>query len=167
VFRCAVHIFESFRIILSSTAAVVESGFEDAELGNRRAEVAAEGEQRFAEEGSVSPVSSTIIEIDSNSNIAMTSRSHSSAPTGNDKVSADSAHKGGKADSGSSTSKLFKLIIGAGGIYAAFLYYGTLQEDVFDYKAANGTAFKAAWFLQALGKNAIYFEVDMRLNYML
>lgn len=44
-----------------------------------------------------------------------------------------------------------KLIIGAGGIYAAFLYYGTLQEDVFHYVAADGTKFKAAWFLQAIG----------------
>jgi len=43
-----------------------------------------------------------------------------------------------------------KLIIGAGGIYGAFLYYGTLQEDVFHYKAADGTSFKAAWFLQAV-----------------
>ena len=45
-----------------------------------------------------------------------------------------------------------KLIIGAGGIYAAFLYYGTLQEDVFHYVASDGTKFKAAWFLQTLGK---------------
>jgi hypothetical protein len=45
-----------------------------------------------------------------------------------------------------------KLIIGAGGIYAAFLYYGTLQEDVFHYTAADGSKFKAAWFLQTLGK---------------
>jgi len=43
-----------------------------------------------------------------------------------------------------------KLIFGAGGIYAAFLYYGTLQEEVFHYKAADGTKFKAAWFLQTL-----------------
>ena len=35
-----------------------------------------------------------------------------------------------------------KLIFGAGGIYASFLYYGTLQEDVFHYKAADGTRFK-------------------------
>lgn len=46
-----------------------------------------------------------------------------------------------------------KLVIGAGGIYAAFLYYGTLQEDVFHYVAADGTKFKAAWFLQTLGKS--------------
>jgi hypothetical protein len=35
-----------------------------------------------------------------------------------------------------------KLLIGAGGIYAAFLYYGTLQEDVFHYTAQDGTKFK-------------------------
>jgi len=40
-----------------------------------------------------------------------------------------------------------KLIIGAGGIYGAFLYYGSLQEDVFRYKAEDGTSFKQAWFL--------------------
>lgn len=45
-----------------------------------------------------------------------------------------------------------KLVIGAGGIYAAFLYYGTLQEDVFHYVAADGSKFKAAWFLQTLGE---------------
>ena len=43
-----------------------------------------------------------------------------------------------------------KLLIGAGGIYAAFLYYGSLQEDVFRYVAADGTSFKQAWFLQVL-----------------
>lgn len=46
--------------------------------------------------------------------------------------------------------KAVKLLIGAGGIYAAFLYYGTLQEDVFHYKAADGSKFTQAWFLQAL-----------------
>jgi len=43
-----------------------------------------------------------------------------------------------------------KLLIGAGGIYAAFLYYGSLQEDVFRYTAADGTSFKQAWLLQVL-----------------
>ena len=43
-----------------------------------------------------------------------------------------------------------KLLIGAGGIYAAFLYYGSLQEDVFRYTAEDGTQFKQAWFLQVL-----------------
>lgn len=44
-----------------------------------------------------------------------------------------------------------KMIIGAGGIYASFLYYGTLQEEVFAFTAPDGTQFKSAWFLQALG----------------
>jgi solute carrier family 35 (UDP-galactose transporter), member B1 len=44
-----------------------------------------------------------------------------------------------------------KLLIGAGGIYAAFLYYGSLQEDVFRYAApGTGEQFKQAWFLQVL-----------------
>ena len=43
-----------------------------------------------------------------------------------------------------------KLLIGAGGIYAAFLYYGSLQEDVFRYEAADGSSFKQAWFLQVM-----------------
>lgn len=43
-----------------------------------------------------------------------------------------------------------KLLVGAGGIYAAFLYYGSLQEDVFRYASADGAQFKQAWFLQVL-----------------
>eukprot|EP00522_Entomoneis_paludosa_P011051 CAMPEP_0172438990 /NCGR_PEP_ID=MMETSP1065-20121228/103_1 /TAXON_ID=265537 /ORGANISM="Amphiprora paludosa, Strain CCMP125" /LENGTH=392 /DNA_ID=CAMNT_0013187601 /DNA_START=134 /DNA_END=1312 /DNA_ORIENTATION=- len=43
-----------------------------------------------------------------------------------------------------------KLLIGAGGIYAAFLYYGSLQEDVFRYAAEDGSTFKEAWLLQVL-----------------
>uniref|UniRef100_A0A7S1A0W6 Uncharacterized protein n=1 Tax=Noctiluca scintillans TaxID=2966 RepID=A0A7S1A0W6_NOCSC len=42
------------------------------------------------------------------------------------------------------------LLFGAAGIYGAFLYYGSLQEDVFAYKAADGSSFKEAWFLQAI-----------------
>ena len=45
---------------------------------------------------------------------------------------------------------IVKLLIGAGGIYGAFLYYGTLQEEVFHYKAKDGSQFKQAWFLQTL-----------------
>lgn len=44
-----------------------------------------------------------------------------------------------------------KLIIGAGGIYAAFLYYGSLQEDVTSFKSPSGHSFKQAWFLMAIG----------------
>ena len=44
-----------------------------------------------------------------------------------------------------------KLLIGAGGIYAAFLYYGSLQEDVFSFvSSSDGSSFKQAWFLQVL-----------------
>ena len=45
---------------------------------------------------------------------------------------------------------LYKLIFGAGGIYIAFIYYGSLQEDVFNFKAPDGTTFQFAWFLQFL-----------------
>jgi solute carrier family 35 (UDP-galactose transporter), member B1 len=45
---------------------------------------------------------------------------------------------------------VYKLIFGAGGIYAAFLYYGSLQEDVFNFKAPDGSTFQFAWFLQFL-----------------
>jgi len=47
-------------------------------------------------------------------------------------------------------SSSMKLLIGAGGIYAAFLYYGSLQEDVFRFTAADGSKFNQAWFLQVL-----------------
>lgn len=43
-----------------------------------------------------------------------------------------------------------QLLFGAGGIYASFLYYGSLQEDVFRYAAEDGTKFTHAWFLQVL-----------------
>ena len=41
-----------------------------------------------------------------------------------------------------------KLLFGAGGIYAAFLYYGSLQEDVFRYVSEDGKRFHEVWFLQ-------------------
>lgn len=49
-----------------------------------------------------------------------------------------------------SNTPLVKLLFGAGGIYASFLYYGSLQEDVFKYVAEDGTTFQQAWFLQVL-----------------
>lgn len=51
-----------------------------------------------------------------------------------------------------------KLLFGVGGIYFSFLYYGTLQEEVFHYRAADGTKFSQAWFLQALGKYILRFD---------
>jgi len=59
-----------------------------------------------------------------------------------------------------------KLLIGAGGIYAAFLYYGSLQEDVFRYTAEDGSSFKQAWFLQVLEAlaNVVIGFVGMQLT---
>lgn len=71
------------------------------------------------------------------------------------------------AESAKGMPDAVKLIIGAGGIYAAFLYYGTLQEDVFHYVAADGSKFKAAWFLQTLGIVSTAFHqnnVSMSFN---
>jgi len=45
---------------------------------------------------------------------------------------------------------MLQLMIGAGGIYAAFLYHGSLQEDVLTYKSATGEKFSYSWFLQVL-----------------
>lgn len=47
-----------------------------------------------------------------------------------------------------------QLLIGAGGIYASFLYYGSLQEDVLTYKGASGEKFDYAWLLQVLEAGA-------------
>lgn len=47
-------------------------------------------------------------------------------------------------------SRAVQLVIGAGGIWASFIYYGTLQEDVFRYEAADGRKFTQAWYLQVL-----------------
>jgi len=43
-----------------------------------------------------------------------------------------------------------QLLFGASGIYASFLYYGSLQEDVFRYESDDGTKFTMAWYLQVL-----------------
>lgn len=56
----------------------------------------------------------------------------------------------GKNTTAPGFSDAVKLLIGAGGIYGAFLYYGFLQEDVFRYTSQDGTTFKQVWFLQVL-----------------
>jgi solute carrier family 35 (UDP-galactose transporter), member B1 len=44
-----------------------------------------------------------------------------------------------------------KLLIGAGGIYGTFIYYGSLQEDVFRYvSAVDGAMFTQVWLLTVL-----------------
>jgi UDP-galactose transporter B1 len=44
----------------------------------------------------------------------------------------------------------WKLCFGATGIYLAYLVYGSVQEDVFRFRAADGSNFRNAWFLQVL-----------------
>lgn len=51
-------------------------------------------------------------------------------------------------------NKGLQLIIGAGGIYAAFCYYGLLQEDVLTYTSPRGEKFKYSWFLQIVEASA-------------
>lgn len=47
--------------------------------------------------------------------------------------------------------EVMKFLFGAGGIYGAFLYYGSLQEDVFRFRSPDdGSAFTQAWLLQFL-----------------
>lgn len=64
--------------------------------------------------------------------------------------------------------KCWKLLFGVAGIYSAFLYYGSLQEDVFRYEAADGSGekFTQAWFLQVLEAvaNVIVGYVGLELS---
>jgi UDP-galactose transporter B1 len=63
-------------------------------------------------------------------------------------------------------SDAIKLLIGAGGIYGAFLYYGSLQEDVFRFVAPDGAKFTQAWFLQVLEAlaNVVIGFIGMQLS---
>jgi len=73
-----------------------------------------------------------------------------------------------RAESESTTvqTDALKLLFGAGGIYAAFLYYGSLQEDVFSYIGSDGTKFTQAWFLQVLEAlaNVVIGYVGLRIT---
>jgi len=71
-----------------------------------------------------------------------------------------------KTDAGKELSSSVKLVIGAGGIYAAFLYYGVFQEAVFSFRAEDGSKFKAAWFLQVLeaAANVIIGGIGLKLT---
>jgi UDP-galactose transporter B1 len=48
------------------------------------------------------------------------------------------------------SGSIAQLLIGAGGIYACYLYYGTLQEDVTSYKNAEGEKFDFPWLLNGI-----------------
>jgi solute carrier family 35 (UDP-galactose transporter), member B1 len=75
---------------------------------------------------------------------------NSSSLTTADQVPLVAAEKPKMAEAKAGLPDIAKLMIGAGGIYGAFLYYGSLQEDVFRYTSADGSSFKQAWFLQVL-----------------
>lgn len=45
---------------------------------------------------------------------------------------------------------IVQLLLGAGGIYACYLYYGTLQEDVTSFKNADGARFDYPWLLNGI-----------------
>jgi solute carrier family 35 (UDP-galactose transporter), member B1 len=51
-------------------------------------------------------------------------------------------------------SDAWKLLFGAGGIYVAFLWYGSLQEDVFLFQTDDGSKFTFVWFLQCMEASA-------------
>lgn len=63
---------------------------------------------------------------------------------------APSFRKGPSSNESRSGSRLvWKLLCGTLGIYAAFLYHGHLEEDLFLYKN-NGEMFRYVWLLQVL-----------------
>ena len=47
-------------------------------------------------------------------------------------------------------TKAVQLLVGAAGIYAAYLYYGVVQEDLFRYRSSNNAGFTFVWALQVL-----------------
>lgn len=49
---------------------------------------------------------------------------------------------------------LIQLLLGSAGIYASFLYYGSLQEDVLTYRSASGEKFNFPWLLQVIEAGA-------------
>jgi len=79
-----------------------------------------------------------------------------------------SISKGGASMTDKGLPDTVKLLIGAGGIYSAFLYYGSLQEDVFRYTSTDGleSKFTQAWFLQVLEAcaNVIIGFIGMKLS---
>jgi len=58
-----------------------------------------------------------------------------------------------------------KLLIGAGGIYASFLTYGKLHEQIFKYQSPDGEKFVFAFFLQAIEAfaNVLVAGIGMRV----
>jgi len=51
---------------------------------------------------------------------------------------------------GSESVQLFKLCFGAAGVYACYLAYGHVQEEIFRYRGSNQERFQQVWFLQVM-----------------
>lgn len=75
---------------------------------------------------------------------------HAAATKATAKTTATKAATSKVAVSAVSLPAPVKLLVGALGIYGAFLYYGIFQEDVFNYKSKNGSKFKSVWFLNVI-----------------
>jgi solute carrier family 35 (UDP-galactose transporter), member B1 len=76
-------------------------------------------------------------------------------PSSNSSSSATATNSTGSSSSSSNTpvwrTKPFQLVVGATGIYSAYLYYGLVQEDLFRYRnSVTGQGFTHVWALQVL-----------------
>ena len=83
----------------------------------------------------------------------VTSRSSSAPSSPNHRVkgSSSSPLNSHAKDTVSINRQTFNLLFGAGGIYGAYLYYGTLQEDVFNHVGSiSGERFRQAWMLMVV-----------------
>jgi UDP-galactose transporter B1 len=56
----------------------------------------------------------------------------------------------GDLESLAARSETLKLLFGAAGVYATYLFHGYVSEDLFRYRAADGTGFSYVWYLQVL-----------------
>jgi solute carrier family 35 (UDP-galactose transporter), member B1 len=65
------------------------------------------------------------------------------------------------ASNNTAQTKVVQLLIGAAGIYATYLYYGVVQEDLFRYRSSSGDGFSYVWALQVLES-----AVTMIIGYM-
>ena len=62
--------------------------------------------------------------------------------------------------------QVMNIMFGAGGIYVSYLYYGTLQEDVFNHDFKDGERFKQAWMLMVVESlaNVVIGYIGMNLS---
>ena len=59
---------------------------------------------------------------------------------------------------------LTELLIGAGGVYAAFMYYGVLQEEITKkFVGHDGQKFTYTWFIQVTNANVFIVGIQVYL----